>query len=148
MLKPNDQSKQFRKYRKGRVSDSVKGGHTISYGYIALKSLSAFRITARQIEACRKTAVRQMNRKGKFWIRVFPHITVTSKPIGVRMGSGKGGIEEYVDRVSPGKILFEIDGVSPEIAKEALRLAAAKLPCNTRIISLVDHSIVLDQDNQ
>ncbi len=147
MLKPNDQGKRFRKYRKGNVSDSVKAGHYISYGFVALKSLTAFRITAQQIESARKAAVRQMDRKGKLFIRVFPHFTITSKPIGVRMGSGKGSIDKYVDKVSPGRILFEIDGVSPDIAKEALRLAAAKLPCKSTIVFDVDHSKVIQDNN-
>lgn len=144
MLKPNDQSKQFRKHRKGKIANTVKAGEKISYGYIGLKSMDAFKITSKQIEASRKAAVRKMDRKGKFWIRVFPQISITTKPIGVRMGSGKGAIDQYIARISPGRVLFEIDGVKPDIAKEALRLAAAKLPCSTKIVELIDHSIVLN----
>lgn len=134
MLSPKKQ--KYRKAHKGRVRNITKRGSNISFGYLALKSLDSERLNARQIEAARRAAVRHMKREGKFWIRIFPDIPVTKKPTEVRMGKGKGNVELYICRVSPGKILFEIDGVLRDLGLEALRLAGKKLPIRTKIVSL------------
>jgi len=125
---------KFRKQHKGRIHGNATSGTYLSFGSFGLKAMSPERVTARQIEAARRAITRAMKRQGKLWIRVFPDVPVTSKAIGVRMGSGKGSPEFYVTRVKPGKILFELDGVSREIAKEAFELAGAKLPIKTRFI--------------
>src|SRR5205085_3278566 len=119
---------KFRKAHKGRIKGIATSGVDLSFGQFGLKALEPDRVTARQIEAARRALTRHMKRAGRVWIRVFPDVPVTKKPLEVRMGSGKGGIELWVTRVKPGRILFELDGVSVELAKEALALAAAKLP--------------------
>lgn len=129
---------KFRKQFKGRIHGVATKGATLSFGTYGLKSLQPERITARQIEACRRAITRQMKRQGKVWIRIFPDTPVSEKPAEVRMGSGKGSIEYWAARVKPGRILFEIDGVAEEIAHEALRLGAAKLPVQCKIISRAD----------
>ena len=135
MLQPK--RTKFRKQFKGRIKGDAKGGFTLDFGTFGLKALEPERVTARQIEAARRAITRQMKRQGRVWIRVFPDVPVSSKPTEVRMGKGKGAPEYWAARVNPGRILFEIDGVSHEIAEEALRLGAAKLPIRTRFIERI-----------
>jgi large subunit ribosomal protein L16 len=125
---------KFKKYHKGRIHGAAKGGSELAFGSFGLKAMAPERITARQIEAARRAITRHMKRLGKLWIRVFPDVPVTSKPEGVRMGKGKGTVEYWIARVKPGRIMFELDGVKPEIAIQALTLAAAKLPIKTKIV--------------
>ena len=125
---------KFRKAHKGRIHGLAKGGTTLNFGQFGLKALAPERITARQIEAARRAITRAMKRAGRVWIRIFPDVPVTQKPQEVRMGSGKGAPEFWVARVRPGRMLFEIDGVTPELAREALTLGAAKLPIKTKFI--------------
>ena len=113
---------------------STKGGSELAFGSFGLKAMSPERVTARQIEAARRAITRHMKRMGKLWIRIFPDVPVTAKPGGVRMGKGKGAVEYWICRVKPGRIMFELDGVKPEIAYEAFALAAAKLPVKTKIV--------------
>ena len=129
---------KYRKAHKGRNQGISKGGTYISYGSYGLKATSHARITSRQIEAARRSATRFMKRAGKMWIRVFPDIPVTKKPADVRMGKGKGSVEYYIFRVKPGRIIFEIDGVSEEVAKEALLRASAKLPFQVKFVSRIE----------
>jgi large subunit ribosomal protein L16 len=126
---------KFRKHFKGRMSGVASRGHRLSFGSFGLKALGLARISAAQIEAARRAITRRMKRVGKVWIRVYPDVPVTQKPAEVRMGSGKGGVEYWACRVYPGTILFEMDGVDPKVAMEALELASAKLPVLTKIIS-------------
>ena len=135
MLQPK--RTKFRKQFKGRIKGAAKGGFSLDFGTYGLKALEPERVTARQIEAARRAITRQMKRQGRVWIRVFPDVPVSSKPTEVRMGKGKGAPEYWACRVHPGRILFEIDGVSHEIAEEALRLGAAKLPIRTRFIERI-----------
>ena len=128
---------KFRKAHKGRIHGTAKGGTALNFGSHGLKALEPERVTARQIEAARRAITRHMKRAGRVWIRVFPDVPVTKKPLEVRMGSGKGGIEYWVTRVKPGRILFELDGVPVQVAKEALELAAAKLPIKTRFVQRI-----------
>ena len=128
---------KFRKAHKGRIKGLATSGIDLAFGQFGLKALEPERVTARQIEAARRALTRHMKRAGRVWIRVFPDVPVTKKPLEVRMGSGKGGIELWVTRVKPGRILFELDGVPVELAKEALALAAAKLPIKTRFIERI-----------
>jgi large subunit ribosomal protein L16 len=125
---------RFRKRFKGRIHGLASSGYRLSFGSYGLKAVEPARITAAQIEAARRTATRCMKRVGKVWIRIYPDIPVTQKPAEVRMGSGKGGVEYWVCRVYPGTVMFEIDGVDEAMAREALSLAAAKLPIQTKII--------------
>ena len=129
---------KYRKAFKGRIKGIAKGGSSIAFGSFGLKALEPERVTARQIEATRRAVTREMKRQGKVWIRVFPDTPVTAKPIEVRMGKGKGSIDRWVARVQPGRILFEIDGVPDEVALEALRLGAAKLPIRTKIVRRIE----------
>ena len=126
---------KYRKAHKGRVHGLAKGGTTLNFGAYGLKASDPGRITARQIEAARRAITRHIRRAGRVWIRIFPDVPVSSKPAEVRMGSGKGSPEFWVARVKPGRIMFELDGVSPQIAREAFDLAAAKLPIATRFVS-------------
>lgn len=135
MLQPK--RTKFRKQFKGRIKGAAKGGFSLDFGTFGLKALEPERVTARQIEAARRAITRQMKRQGRVWIRVFPDVPVSSKPTEVRMGKGKGAPEYWAARVNPGRILFEIDGVSHEVAQEALRLGAAKLPIRTRFIQRI-----------
>jgi len=135
MLQPK--RTKFRKQFKGRIKGMAKGGFNLDFGTYGLKALEPERVTARQIEAARRAITRQMKRQGRVWIRVFPDVPVSSKPTEVRMGKGKGAPEYWAARVNPGRILFEIDGVSHEVAQEALRLGAAKLPIRTRFIQRI-----------
>ena len=125
---------KYRKQHKGRIHGSAKGNYELTFGYYGLKSLDAERVTARQIEASRRAITRFLKRAGRLWIRVFPDVPVTAKPAEVRMGKGKGTPEFWVCRVKPGKIMFELDGVSEELAQEAFSLAAAKLPLETKFV--------------
>jgi large subunit ribosomal protein L16 len=126
---------KYRKAHKGRIHGNAKGGFTLNFGAYGLKALEPERVTARQIEAARRTITRHLKRAGRVWIRVFPDVPVSKKPAEVRMGSGKGTPEFWVVRVNPGRILFEIDGVPKTIATEAFELAAAKLPIKTRMVT-------------
>ena len=135
MLQPK--RTKFRKQFKGRIHGASKGATNLDFGTFGLKAMEPERVTARQIEAARRAITRQMTRQGRVWIRVFPDVPVSSKPTEVRMGKGKGAPEYWAARVHPGRILFEIDGVSPEVAAEALRLGAAKLPIRTRFIARI-----------
>ena len=128
---------KFRKAHKGRIHGLAKGGTTLNFGAFGLKALQPERITARQIEAARRAITRAMKRAGRVWIRIFPDLPVSTKPAEVRMGSGKGSPEYWVARVKPGRILFEIEGVSPEVAREALALGAAKLPIKTKFVTRI-----------
>src|SRR6476661_6703635 len=123
---------KFRKAHKGRIHGTATSGATLSFGQFGLKAMAPERITARQIEAARRALTRHMKRAGRVWIRIFPDVPVSKKPAEVRMGSGKGTPELWVARVKPGRVIFEIDGVTVQTAKEALSLAAAKLPIKTR----------------
>jgi len=125
---------KFRKAHKGRIHGLSKGGTQLNFGAYGLKALEPDRITARQIEAARRAITRQMKRAGRVWIRIFPDVPVSQKPAEVRMGSGKGSPEFWVVRVAPGRIMFEVDGVAPELAREALTLGAAKLPIRTKFV--------------
>jgi large subunit ribosomal protein L16 len=132
MLSPK--RSKHRKAHKGRVHGLAKGGTTLNFGAFGLKASDPGRITARQIEAARRAITRHIRRAGRVWIRVFPDVPVSQKPAEVRMGSGKGSPEFWVCRIKPGRIMFELDGVSVTIAREAFALAAAKLPVGTRFI--------------
>ena len=135
MLQPK--RTKYRKAFKGRISGAAKGGFNLDFGAFGLKAMEPDRLTARQIEAARRAITRHMKRAGRVWIRVFPDVPVSKKPAEVRMGSGKGAPEFWVCRVRPGRVLFELDGVPVAVAKEALDLAAAKLPIKTRFVSRV-----------
>lgn len=135
MLQPK--KTKFRKQFKGRIHGVAKGGTNLDFGQYGLKAVEPERITARQIEAARRALTRHMRRAGRVWIRVFPDVPVSSKPAEVRMGKGKGAPELWVCRVKPGRIMFEIDGVPEPLAREALTLAAAKLPIKTRFIERI-----------
>ena len=128
---------KFRKAHKGRIRGTATSGATLSFGQFGLKAMEPDRVTARQIEAARRALTRHMKRAGRVWIRVFPDLPVSKKPAEVRMGSGKGTPEYWVARIKPGRVMFEIDGVPVGIAKEALALAAAKLPIKTRFIERI-----------
>jgi large subunit ribosomal protein L16 len=125
---------KFRKAHKGRIHGMAKGGTQLNFGSYGLKAVTPERVTARQIEAARRAITRHLRRAGRVWIRIFPDVPVSSKPAEVRMGKGKGSPEYWVARVKPGRIMFEIDGVPWDLAKEAFTLAAAKLPLDTRIV--------------
>ena len=129
---------RFRKQFKGRIHGNAKGGTDLNFGTYGLKAVEPERVTARQIESARRAMTRHMKRQGRVWIRIFPDVPVTAKPIEVRMGKGKGSVDRWVCKVKPGRMMFEIDGVSEEVAKEALRLAAMKLPVKTRTITRED----------
>ena len=128
---------KFRKQHKGRIKGTAKGGTELNFGSYGLKATEPERITARQIEATRRAITRHMKRAGRVWIRVFPDVPVTKKPTEVRMGKGKGSVEYWAARVKPGRIMFEIDGVPENVAREALALGAAKLPVKTRIVKRI-----------
>ncbi len=135
MLQPK--KTKFRKQFKGRIHGAAKGGFELNFGQFGLKAVEPERVTARQIEAARRAITREMKRQGRVWIRVFPDVPVSSKPTEVRMGSGKGAPDYWAARVHPGRIMFEVDGVAENIAKEALRLGAAKLPIRTRVVQRI-----------
>lgn len=137
MLQPK--RTKYRKQHKGRNTGIAHKGSTISFGSFALKSMEFSRITSRQIEAARIALTRNMKREGKVWIRIFPDKPITSKPAEVRMGKGKGAVDHYVCQVQPGRIMFEIEGVSQELAYESLRLAAQKLPIICKAVTRYDY---------
>jgi large subunit ribosomal protein L16 len=136
MLQPK--RTKFRKQHKGRIHGEAKGGFMLNFGTFGLKATEPERVTARQIEAARRAITRHMKRQGRVWIRVFPDVPVSSKPTEVRMGKGKGSVDYWAAKVKPGRIMFEIDGVSDVIAREALRLGAMKLPVLTRVVARED----------
>ena len=133
MLQPKQT--KFRKMHKGRNRGLAQNGNTVAFGRFGLVASDRGRITARQIEAARRAMTRYIKRGGKIWIRIFPDVPITKKPIEVRMGKGKGNVEYWVSKVQPGKVLYEMEGVTEEIAREAFRLAAAKLPVLTTFVS-------------
>ena len=133
MLQPK--RTKFRKQQKGRNRGLSTNGNKVSFGEYGLKATARGRITARQIEAARRAMTRHIKRGGKIWIRIFPDVAVTKKPIEVRQGKGKGNVEYWVCKIQPGKMLYEMEGVSEEVAREAFRLAAAKLPLATAFVS-------------
>jgi large subunit ribosomal protein L16 len=132
MLQPK--RTKFRKMFKGRIHGEAKGGYDLNFGTYGLKAVEPDRVTARQIEAARRAMTRHMKRQGRVWIRIFPDVPVTQKPTEVRMGKGKGSVEYWAAKVKPGRIMFEIDGVAEPVAREALRLAAMKLPIKSRVV--------------
>lgn len=133
MLQPK--RTKFRKQRKGRNRGLAQSGAEVSFGQFGLKATSRGRITARQIEAARRAMTRHVKRGGKIWIRIFPDKPISKKPLEVRMGSGKGNVEYWVAEIQPGRMLYEMEGVTPEVAREAFALAAAKLPVKTTFIT-------------
>ena len=135
MLQPK--RTKFRKQHKGRISGNAKGGTSLTFGAYGIKAMEPERITSRQIEAARRAITRHMKRAGRVWIRIFPDLPVSAKPTEVRMGKGKGSIDYWAARVKPGRIMFEIDGVSEEVAREALRLGGRKLPIKTRFVQRI-----------
>ncbi|MCP4315365.1 MAG: 50S ribosomal protein L16 [Hyphomicrobiales bacterium] len=135
MLQPK--RTKFRKQHKGRIKGVAPGGTSLTFGSYGLKAKEPDRVNARQIEAARRAITRHMKRAGRVWIRIFPDTPVTSKPTEVRMGKGKGAVEYWAAKVKPGRIMFEIDGVSEDIAREALRLGAAKLSVKTRFVQRI-----------
>lgn len=135
MLQPK--RTKYRKQFKGRIHGVAKGGTSLNFGSHGLKAIEPERVTARQIEAARRAITRHMKRAGRVWIRIFPDVPVTSKPAEVRMGSGKGSIDYWAARIKPGRIMFELDGVPDDVAREALELGAAKLPIKTRVVSRI-----------
>jgi large subunit ribosomal protein L16 len=128
---------KFRKFHKGRIKGEAKGGTSLNFGAYGLKCVEPERITARQIEAARRSITRHMKRQGRLWIRIFPDVAVSKKPAEVRMGSGKGSPEYWVAKVKPGRIMFELDGVSEEVARRAFELASAKLPVKTKFVARI-----------
>lgn len=141
MLSPK--KTKYRKAFKGRCMERTKRGATLSFGTFGLKALQAERVTARQIEAARKAINGYLKREGRLWIRIFPDLPVSKKPADVRMGSGKGGVEYWAFRVAPGRVLFELDGVCEDDAKEALARGAAKLPIKTRYVRSIAAATVV-----
>jgi len=135
MLQPK--RTKYRKQFKGRIKGAAKGGSDLNFGSYGLKAQEPDRVNARQIEAARRAITRHMKRAGRVWIRIFPDVPVTSKPTEVRMGKGKGSVDYWAAKVKPGRIMFEIDGVSEELAREALRLGAAKLSVKTRFVQRI-----------
>ncbi|MEE9423207.1 MAG: 50S ribosomal protein L16 [Gammaproteobacteria bacterium] len=133
MLQPK--RTKFRKQHKGRNRGLAQSGSKVSFGEFALKATTRGQLTARQIEAARRAISRKVKRGGKLWIRVFPDVPITKKPIEVRMGKGKGNVEFWVAKIQPGRVLYEMEGVSEEIAREAFKLAAAKLPVQTTFVN-------------
>ncbi len=128
---------KYRKAHKGRVHGNAKGGTALNFGAFGLKAIGPGRVTARQIEACRRAITRHMKRSGRVWIRIFPDVPVSAKPTEVRMGKGKGSPEYWMCRVKPGRIMFEVDGVSANIAREAFDRGAAKLPLPTKVVTRI-----------
>jgi len=139
MLQPS--KTKFRKAHKGRIRGVATSAKDLAFGHYGLKATEPERVTARQIEAARRAITRQMKRQGRVWIRIYPDVPVTGKPAEVRMGKGKGSVEFWAARVHPGRIMFEIDGVPDDVAREALRLGAAKLPVKTRIVTRIDAAV-------
>lgn len=138
MLQPK--KTKYRKQQKGKIKGDAGRGHTIAFGSFGIKTMETARLTSRQIESARVAVTRHMKREGQVWIRIFPDTPITKKPAEVRMGKGKGALDHWVAKVKPGTIMFEVDGVSVELAKEALRLAAQKLPVTTKFVVRNDYS--------
>ncbi len=136
MLQPK--RTKFRKQFKGRIHGAAKSGTTLAYGEVGLKAMEPERLSARQIEAARRAIARHTKRAGRMWLRIFPDVPVSKKPAEVRMGSGKGSPELWVARGKPGRIIFELGGVNPQVAKEALILGAAKLPIKCRVVTRLE----------
>ena len=136
MLQPK--RTKFRKQHKGRIHGNAKGGSEINFGSSGLKAIEPDRVNARQIEAARRALTRHMKRQGRVWIRIFPDVPVTAKPIEVRMGKGKGSVDRWVAKIKPGRVMFEVDGVDEDVAMEALRLAAMKLSVKCRYVKRED----------
>ena len=136
MLQPK--RTKFRKQHKGRIHGNAKGGSEINFGSYGLKAVEPDRVNARQIEAARRALTRHMKRQGRVWIRIFPDVPVTAKPIEVRMGKGKGSVDRWVAKIKPGRVMFEVDGVDEDVAMEALRLAAMKLSVKCRYVKRED----------
>ena len=126
---------KYRKQQKGKLRGFATSGAKVSFGEYGLKAITRGRVTARQIEAARRAMTRHIKRGGKVWIRIFPDVPITKKPVEVRMGKGKGNVEYWVAKITPGKVLYEMEGVTEEVAREAFRLAAAKLPVITTFIT-------------
>ena len=141
MLSPK--KTKYRKAFKGRIHGDAKGGFQLNFGAYGLKAMEPERVTARQIEACRRAITRQMKRQGRVWIRIFPDLPVTDKPAEVRMGKGKGAVDYWAARVHPGRIMFEIDGVPDDVARLALSLGSAKLPIRTKVVTRLDAGVVM-----
>jgi len=135
MLQPK--RTKYRKQFKGRIHGVAKGGYDLAFGAYGLKAQEPDRVNARQIEAARRAITRHMKRAGRVWIRIFPDVPITSKPTEVRMGKGKGSVDYWACKVKPGRIMFEIDGVPEDLAREALRLGAAKLSVKTRFVQRI-----------
>lgn len=135
MLQPK--RTKFRKAHKGKIKGAAKGGTQLTFGAYGLKAMEPNRVNAREIEACRRAVTRHMKRAGRVWIRIFPDVPVTSKPTEVRMGKGKGSVDYWACRVKPGRIMFEIDGVPEDVAREALRLGGRKLSVKTRFVQRI-----------
>jgi large subunit ribosomal protein L16 len=129
---------KFRRAHKGRIRGNTKGGSALNFGEFGLKALEPNRVNAREIEAARRAITREMKRQGRVWIRIFPDVPVSKKPVEVRMGSGKGAPEFWAARVAPGRIMFEVDGVPEAVARESLRLGAAKLSVRTKIVARME----------
>ncbi|ANP47814.1 50S ribosomal protein L16 [Candidatus Viadribacter manganicus] len=129
---------KFRRAHKGRIKGNTKGGSALNFGQFGLKALEPNRVNAREIEAARRAITREMKRQGRVWIRIFPDVPVSQKPVEVRMGKGKGAVEFWAARVAPGRIMFEIDGVPETVARESLRLGAAKLSVRTKIVARIE----------
>ena len=136
MLQPK--KTKYRKQQKGKLRGFATSGAKVSFGEYGLKALTRGRVTARQIEAARRALTRHMKRQGRVWIRIFPDVPVTAKPIEVRMGKGKGSVDRWVAKIKPGRIMFEVDGVAEDVAMEALRLAAMKLSVKSRFVKRED----------
>ena len=132
---------KYRKAHKGRIHGKAKGGSALNFGSFGLKAMQPERVTARQIEAARRAMTRHMKRAGRVWIRVFPDLPVSKKPAEVRQGKGKGSVEFWACRVKPGRIMFEVDGVSAEVARRAFELAAAKLPIKTKFVTRLGEEV-------
>ncbi len=126
---------KYKKAHKGRIHGNAKGGTTLNFGAYGLKATTPDRLTGRQIEAARRAITRHMKRKGRLWIRIFPDVPVSKKPLEVRQGKGKGSVEYWAARVKPGRIMFELDGVEENVAREAFALATAKLPVDTKVVT-------------
>ena len=129
---------KFRRAFKGRIKGNTKGGSALNFGEYGLKALEPNRVNAREIEAARRAITREMKRQGRVWIRIFPDVPVSQKPVEVRMGKGKGAVEYWAARVAPGRIMFEVDGVPEAVARESLRLGAAKLSVKTKVIARME----------
>ncbi len=132
---------KYRKAHKGRLHGNAKGGTALNFGAYGLKAITPGRVTARQIEACRRAITRHMKRSGRVWIRIFPDVPVSAKPTEVRMGKGKGSPEYWMCRVKPGRIMFEVDGVSDTVAREAFDRGSAKLPLRTKIVTRIGEGV-------